>query len=437
MSNGNNSHNIFVSHTHSDKAIADAFKDAVKALFGNYVTVSYSSEPEHGPKHGQQWLEWINEQVKTSDFTLVFLTPSSVQKPWILWEAGAVAGTAVASGKKDDRKVRPLIFRVPAEQVPDPFRDIQLVHGDNYADMQPVFKQWMGKMLPPEEIAGAAVELKATLEKYLRSVEVALDNAPLIPTEGVVQEWSLRLDDLKSQNRMSEVKNLHDWLNIAFGRDQEDKPIDVRLHRRLGELYLNSGDYEHAAIQFELARLSSPRDIMILRDLGRSYLGKKDSERTKQTIALIEHLDPNAFERNVECAALKGRWLRQTDQAGAREVYRKAFLSNPNSYYVGDLLGQMELQLSSVESARITYRKVLEIINALGERNLWVQATAVNAAIVAGAEPGIVRKKLEEIREFHPSPENLRTIEDGLRRIQGALGTDDSVYKEWVAALRQ
>jgi tetratricopeptide (TPR) repeat protein len=437
MTPANDSRKIFVSHTHADKPIADAFRDAVEELFGNYVTVSYSSEPEHGPKHGEKWLQWIDEQVRSSDFTLVLLTPSSLQKPWILWEAGAVAGTAVAAGKEDARKVRPIVFRIPPEQVPDPFRDIQLVRGDDYGNMESVFIEWMGTTLPPSISAKAGVKLKASLEKYLRTVEHALDNAPLVVTEAVVQEWNLRLDELKSQNRMSEVRNLHDWLNIAFGREREDRPIDVRLHRRLGELYLNAEDYDQAGEQFELARLASPRDILILRELGRAYLGKKRFDKTKEVIAAIEKLDPSAFERNVECAALKGRWLRQSDPDAAREVYRKAFQRNPKSYYAGDLLGQMEIQLGNIESARATYRQVLEIINALGERNLWVQSTAANAAIVAGADSAIVRKKLEEIRDFRPSPENLRSMEDGLRRIQRALGTDESVCKEWIAALRE
>jgi hypothetical protein len=34
------SRNIFISHTHADKAIADAFRDSVSALFGTYVTIS-------------------------------------------------------------------------------------------------------------------------------------------------------------------------------------------------------------------------------------------------------------------------------------------------------------------------------------------------------------------------------------------------------------
>jgi len=439
---GNNSHNIFISHTHADKAIADAFRDAVGELFGSCVTVSYSTDTEHGPKHGGKWLQWIDQQVKSSDFTLVFLTPSSLQKPWILWEAGAVAGTSVVAGKDDARKVRPLVFRIPPGQVPDPFRDIQLVRGDDSIDMQAIFLDWMSDL--PAAVSGkAGMKLESTLKKYISAVEHALDNAPLVPTEAVVQEWILRLDDLRLQNRMSEVRSVHDWLNIAFGREQGDKPLDVRLHRRLGELYLNAKNYDEAIDQFELARQSSPRDILILRELGRAYLGAaekgsdKANQRTREIIQIIEKLDPDAFERNVECTALKGRWLRQRDPSAARDVYRKAFQRNPKSYYVGDLLGQMELQLKEIDSARNTYRQVLDIINSLGERNLWVQATAANAAIVACAQPTVIREKLSAIREFRPSPENLRTIEDGLRRIQRSLGSDESVFKDWVAALRQ
>ena len=430
------SRNIFISHTHADKTIADAFRDSVSALFGNYVTISYSTDKEHGPKHGAKWLEWIDQQVKSSDFTLVLLTPASLQKPWILWEAGAVAGTAAASGNEDGRKVRPLIFRVPAEQVPDPFRDIQMVRGDDFGDIENILLEWMD-MLPGHVGAKAGRNLEAVLKKYMAVVTTALDNAPLVPTEGIVQEWCVRLDELKTQNRMSEVRTVHDWLNIAFGRDREDKPLDVRLHRRMGELYLNARNYDDAATQFELARQMSPRDILILRELGRAYLGKERFDQVSEVINHIEKLDPKAFERNVECAALKGRWLRKTDPAAAREVYRKAFQHNPTSYYLGDLLGQMELQLGNEAGARETYKQVLEIINALAETNLWIQATAANAAIVAKADASVIRQKLNEIRNCRPTPENLRSIEDGLRRIQKALGIDESTFNDWVAALRQ
>src|SRR5205807_768369 len=115
---------------------------------------------------------------------------------------------------------------------------------------------------------------------------------------------------------------------------QEDIPLDIRIHRRLGELYLSSQDYQAAVVQFELARQLSPRDIFVWRELGRAYIGLKQRDKTSDVILAIEKLDPQAFERNAECAALKGRWLRDQDPAAARDVYRKAFQNNSNSYYL-------------------------------------------------------------------------------------------------------
>src|SRR5690349_257093 len=152
------SHGVFISHTHADKAIADAFRDLIAELFAKHWTVSYSTDEEHGPKHGGKWLQWIEQQVRTSDFTLVFLTPSSLQKPWILWEAGAVAGTAVVAGGEETRKMRPLLFRIAPEQVPDPFRDIQVARGDSYEDLEKMLFEWM-EQLPPAMGARAGAKL--------------------------------------------------------------------------------------------------------------------------------------------------------------------------------------------------------------------------------------------------------------------------------------
>src|ERR1035441_5184109 len=100
---------IFISHTAADKEIVDAFSGAVQKLLGDKVELTYSTSPDHGPRQGEQWLPWIHQQVRDSVFTIVLITPSSMRKPWILWEAGAVAGTSIASGQNDSRKVRPLI----------------------------------------------------------------------------------------------------------------------------------------------------------------------------------------------------------------------------------------------------------------------------------------------------------------------------------------
>jgi len=39
---------VFISHTHSDKEIADALSDAIRSLFGNVIDVEYSTKKEIG-----------------------------------------------------------------------------------------------------------------------------------------------------------------------------------------------------------------------------------------------------------------------------------------------------------------------------------------------------------------------------------------------------
>src|SRR5439155_1945408 len=123
---------IFVSHTHADAEIADALSGAVKQLFGDQVVTHYSTnkELEAGIKPGEDWFRWIVERVAKSDIAVILLTPPSAQKPWILWEAGAVIGAGLASPGAERRKVRPLIFKLSASQIPTPFAGIQAVDGD-------------------------------------------------------------------------------------------------------------------------------------------------------------------------------------------------------------------------------------------------------------------------------------------------------------------
>ncbi len=79
-------------------------------------------------------------------------------------------------------------------------------------------------------------------------VKTALDDAPVLPTGAVVEEWRIRLDQLLEQDRGSEVDQFVDWLDIAFGRREKDEPqqLDLRLHSRLADLYLESNSPQKA-----------------------------------------------------------------------------------------------------------------------------------------------------------------------------------------------
>src|SRR5690606_4208115 len=90
------------------------------------------------------------------------------------------------------------------------------------------------------------------------------------------------------------------------------RPYDVRIHRRLGELYMAASQPARAVRQLELARQLAPRDIFLLRMLGKGYLDLADYERVRKIVHEIELLDIDAFTHNSENAAFKARFLRET-----------------------------------------------------------------------------------------------------------------------------
>src|SRR6185436_16798694 len=103
---------IFLSHSTGDRVIAEALKKLLEDLFGkNRVRIDFSSDQEAGGgiAPGANWLTWITDKITQDDRTYVLLTPSSMRKPWVLWESGAAAGVALATK-------RPAPSMTPADQ---------------------------------------------------------------------------------------------------------------------------------------------------------------------------------------------------------------------------------------------------------------------------------------------------------------------------------
>lgn len=434
---------VFISHTNADSEIANALSDAIGGVFGDLLTTSYSTKQENdgGIKPGEEWFRWIVERVQAANIAVILLTPSSTQKPWVLWEAGAVYGAGIASGDANARKVRPLVFKLSGSQVPSPLAGIQGVNGDERSGIERFLGDLIDDFTPlmeKNQLVKASLKLGTTIDPYLRRIQDALRDAPMLPTEAAVQEWCERLDKLADNNRVSEIGQIHDWLNVTFGRGHGGRrlPLDLRLHRRLGNAYLTARRPDQAAQEFALALEFAPRDIFLLRSLGLAYLDANRPDEAAKIVTRVEELDPKAFTHNAECAALKARLQRNNkDFEGAAETYRKALDNNPDSYYLADVLGQTLLQLGKMEEARGAYRRVVEIVDHLAERNIWTHAALVTASLVLGDEP-LALRHLREIAKLRPGPDDLKRIEDGLERLQTSLKLDAADFERWRTHLR-
>ena len=123
---------VFISHSHKDAPLASAFRDTLKQIFSN-VDVAFSSDKTAGggPQSGSNWLDWIHDNMRDCQESLLLLTPYSIRQPWPMWEAGAVGGMAII--KPDQaaapKVVTPIRFNIVQEALPGPFVVTQAVDG--------------------------------------------------------------------------------------------------------------------------------------------------------------------------------------------------------------------------------------------------------------------------------------------------------------------
>jgi hypothetical protein len=135
---------IFLSHATSDRVIAEALKKLLEDLFGeNRVRVDFSSDQEAGGgiPPGVNWFDWITDRITRDDRTYVLLTPSSMKKPWVLWESGVAAGVTLSTKPRASAgaattaepaagPVVPITFGLTDADVPGPLKSLQVVRGD-------------------------------------------------------------------------------------------------------------------------------------------------------------------------------------------------------------------------------------------------------------------------------------------------------------------
>jgi len=464
---------VFVSHSHKDEPLAAALREALKGIFEN-VEVAYSSDKEAGggPQSGSNWLEWIHRQMLECQEALLLLTPYSIQKPWPMWEAGAVAGIALAgenpaASGAQAKPVTPIRFHVTQEDLPGPFVVTQAVDGTKEQALTKLLGDLMRRhnyATSPPAVVNAV--LNAQVPPLLGKVLDWLKSAPSIVTEGTVVEWCERLDRLRTDHRSADARYLHWWIRLMYeGPSLDEADVkrwsgswrqhawDIRLHLRLAENYAKAGEEKEAIDQYEIATRLAPLDVFVLHKLAKAYLDDGEREGARRTIDRILTLDPDALKWNVEVAGLEGRYWkddgRKREQEGRREQARESFRKARDAYqaameaegdridyYMADNVGQLSLKLGDQEAARRAYERATVALESvtLERENVWSLATRATAALVLGKEDEAV-KHLERVSSFSPGEDTKESIRNGLEVLRESLGKSDADYQRWLVAL--
>ena len=422
-------HRIFISLNHRDDGLARALRDALDSIFGESFEIwfSTSKELEGGIRSGEDWFQWIVTQVTECDKAFVLITSNSIQAPWLMWESGAVYGAAIASGEGGYGKVWPIVYQLKSEEIPSPIRDskAQYRYGYKKKDVKQLILELFDEYKKDlrGDAFGKLTDLNEVLDTYEQTVRRVLLNAPALPTGTILDEWRQRVERLGENNRASEVKQLQHWMEVSFGHEQEGEPqpVDLSIHVQLGELYAKNRDYRNAIAQFKLARRLASRDVLVLRQLGRFYLEDKQLGEARAVIDRIGELDPAAFEKNAECAALLGRFHRESgDIRKAAESYSAALPSNPQSYYLANVTAEAYLELGDTENAKSFFQQALSILDKISDRNVWTVATRANALTAIG-DLDAASDALGSLEDYNPTQDEMQTISEGLSGIAEKL----------------
>lgn len=445
---------VFFSHTHADAGLVDALVKFTKDVFAADVAPSYSSSPhfDSGVPAGGEWLGWIKEQVSESQYTVVVLTAESINKPWVLWETGAVTGVSLA--KEDSGTVIvPVMFGIQFDQIPQPLQSLHAIYGDR-GSVKGLFNKLnesIGKYEQPQLDA----LFDSFFGRYMERVKKRLKDRPLPLDEPTINEWLVRLRELEARGRSAEVEHYHRAMLLAFTNkpQHDDEPardevlLDIRIHRVLGEMYLASNRPEAAAKQLAKAsKLAHERDLFLLHKLGLAYLQANHLEDAEKVLGTIAGLDPEAERTNPEIAGLVGRlhrerWERtkvRKDLERARDAYRAGLEATQNvgygSPFLADNVGQLSSLLGEIDTAREAFGTVIDIVEQRGARSVWAFASFASACLALGDEEAGF-DAIAKLRALGPTTRELDSIRRGFERIREGMGIPAEAYERWLARL--
>jgi tetratricopeptide (TPR) repeat protein len=394
---------VFISHSHRDATLAKRFEDFLTTITSNQVEVKRSSK-DGSIEYGNSWIDWIHDQVAQAQASFILLTPSSFAGKWVLWEAGAVEGVrrmTAANGtdaNAQDRQVIPIKFLLAGNEEMGPFQSVQVADGlnpENLYELSLAFQSSLRQRLDREgsrDIDRAMSKLEQSCAGFVEDAETIFRDLPISQRQDLVLEWTARLDTNLAKGNAAFVRSARRWINIAFlgaakeKADDKQTPIDFRLHVRLAEGFRQLKEWGRAKEQLLLAQQLSPRDMLVLRELGRAELetNKKDTKAARELLSRMKNLDPDVLAADEEALMLQVRiFVEDNDWAAAAEVLDKAPDLARESTYVANMRAVAALHVDSPNTKRY-FQDLLDRERKGGRRDMWTLGNLVNAALALG-----------------------------------------------------
>jgi hypothetical protein len=205
---------VFVSHDSRDADLAEAFSTMLTSVSAGTLKSFRSSDKKgtSGIGFGEEWYTAIMSRLSEATDVVALLTPQSIDRPWILYEAG------VAKGKLDTT-VLGIALGVPLEKVSTgPFGQFQNC-GDDEDSLTGLVMQLLSRN-PDASPLESAVRMQVKLFRDKLSTLVGQENDP--PTEDDDDQSAARLfEEVKAM-----VRELPDRVESRIRSATKRRPFD-------------------------------------------------------------------------------------------------------------------------------------------------------------------------------------------------------------------
>jgi hypothetical protein len=203
---------IFVSHDSQDAELAEAFNKLVSSVSMGVLKVFRSSDTKgtQGIEYGTEWYPTIMKKLETASDFVCLLTERSIDRPWILYEAG------VAVGKLNTR-ICGIALGIPLTRLnTGPFAQFQ--NCDDSEESLTKLVMQLAKRVPDSEPDQDAILMQVKLfkqntEKCLEKIanrkkEKDLPKPENVPIPKLFEEIKVMFQDLSSRTEINSERSL-------------------------------------------------------------------------------------------------------------------------------------------------------------------------------------------------------------------------------------
>lgn len=222
---------IFISHDTRDADLAEAFAKLLSSVSAGVLKSFRSSDKTgtQGIEYGTEWYPKLMTQLGSASDVVCLLTPRSVDRPWILYEAG------VAKGRLDT-PVHSVALGIPISRASvGPFAQFQ-----NCADDEPALTKLVMQLvsrIPGSEPDREAIQMQvASFKTRVTGLLESIDKASAPPAQKVAN------DDNTVAKLFEEVKVMfQDLPSRLEGTDRSKRRRMRRFHPMMFEEMMMGG----------------------------------------------------------------------------------------------------------------------------------------------------------------------------------------------------